>query len=294
MKILIVGNITIDEIGDRIRVGGTGYYGGKALAEYLNEEVYVATNIDENFRGLIKGVLESSGIRVIELGENATPVFVISGGKAVGFKGRSPRIKLQDLEHYTKIYRFDVIVLGPIMREIELQEIPVAASWSPKILSLDIQGVVRRVEDSSITLRWSKEIEEYLSYLDVVHGNLREFCFSNNLSEVLRTVREWSTSIKTVILVSLDEKGLYLIHRGEVLYIRPLHVNVVDEVGAGDILLTVTSYYMAKGLTPLAAALRGAAAAMLKVENAYREWFNAELIESYAKELEPHVEALSL
>ncbi|MCC6055921.1 MAG: PfkB family carbohydrate kinase [Desulfurococcaceae archaeon] len=294
MKILIVGNVTVDEVGDRVRVGGTGYYGGRALAEYLGEEVYVATHIDEGLRGLIRGVLETCGVRVIELSNSATPVFVIEGGKAVGFKGKSPRISLASLEPYANIYKFDVVILGPILQEVNLEELSIALSWSPKILSLDIQGVVREVEGTALRLRWRTGLEEAFKHLDVVHGNVREFCFSKDSNQVLRAVREWSSTGKTLFLVSLDEKGLYTVYRGEVFYTKPVHVKAVDEVGAGDILLATTSYYMAKGADPLTSALKGVAAAVLKVENAYRDWFTVEMIEQISRELMAQTEAVTL
>jgi fructose-1-phosphate kinase PfkB-like protein len=162
------------------------------------------------------------------------------------------------------------------------------------MLSLDIQGVVREVVGTSLRLRWSKELEKAFEHLDVVHGNIREFCFSEDREHVLKAVKEWSSTVRTLFLVSIDEKGLYTIHRGEVLHTKPPQVNIVDEVGAGDVLLAVASYYMAKGLDPLTSALRGMAAAVLKVENAYRDWFTVEMIEQISKELVAQTEVVPL
>ena len=294
LKTLIVGNITIDEIGDRIRVGGTGYYGGRALAEYLDAEVYVATNIGEAYKGLVKGVLETHGIKVIEIGYSSTPVFIIRDGKAVGFKGESPRISLSNLEPYARIYRFDVVVLGPILREIDLNEIDYILYWSPKVVALDIQGLVRSVADGELKLVWDYSIEEKLGKIDVVHGNVKEFCFSSDIKNVLSRARDWSSTTKTTYLISLDERGLYIVTNNEALYVRPPPISPVDEVGAGDILLSVTAYYIAKGFSTIESALRGMAAATLKIENAYREWFSKDTLESLAKELERFVEEVNI
>ncbi|MEL9940397.1 MAG: PfkB family carbohydrate kinase [Ignisphaera sp.] len=294
MKTLIVGNITIDEVGDRIRVGGTGYYGGRALAEYLDAEVYVATNIGEAYKGLVKSVLESHGIKVIEIGYSSTPVFVIRDGKAVSFKGESPRISLSNLEPYARIYRFDVVILGPIFREIDLNEIDQILSWGSKVVALDIQGLVRSVADGELKLVWDYSIEEKLRKIDIVHGNVKEFCFSDDIKNVLGKAREWSSTTKTIYLISLDERGLYIVANNEILYVRPPPTNPVDEVGAGDILLSVTAYYIAKGFNTIESVLRGVAAATLKIENAYREWFDRNSLESLAKELERFVEGVNI
>lgn len=294
MKTLFIGNITIDDVGDRYRVGGSGYYGGRALAEYLGVEVYVATHISNDFRGLIRGALDIYGIKIIELGANATPIFIISNGKAIGFKGASPLIDIETVKIYTKMYGFDILYLTPIMNEISEQHIVHAKEFNTKIIALDIQGFVREYYDNNIRCLWRWNSEEVLLNVDLVHGNIKEFCFSDIEKEIIKHVKDLSSVGKTSFLVSLDYKGLYLIHNSEVIYIPPLSVKTIDDVGAGDILLAVTGYFRAMDMDILESVVRGVIAAALKVENAYGEWFNKELLEIYSKELLESIKSIDI
>ncbi|MCS7111721.1 MAG: PfkB family carbohydrate kinase [Sulfolobales archaeon] len=285
MKALFIGNITMDDLGTQYRVGGSGYYGGRALAEYLGVEVYVATHVADDVRGLIRGVLDLYGIRVIELGVNGTPIFTISNGKAVGFRGLSPTIDIEAVRLYTRMHRFDAVYVTPIMKEILEHQIIQIREFNSKVTAIDIQGFVRECYDDSIRCLWKWNSEEALLTVDIVHGNIREFCFTNEETSIIKHIKDLSSAGGTSFLVSLDDRGLYLVHNNEALHIPSLSVKSVDDVGAGDILLAVTGYFRAMGMSMLESTTRGISAAALKTENAYREWFNKELLEMYSREL---------
>lgn len=293
MRALFIGNITIDDLGNQYRVGGSGYYGGRALSEYLGVEVYVATHIADDVQGLIRGVLDLYGIKVIELGSNGTPVFIISGGKAVGFRGISPIIDVEVVRMYTHVYRFDAVYITPIMKEILENQITLAREFNSKVTAMDIQGFVREIYDNSIRCLWKWSSEEVLLSIDIIHGNVREFCFTSEEMGVVRHIRDLSSTGKTLFLVSLDHRGLYFIYNNEVLYIPSLPVKSIDDVGAGDVLLAVTGYFRAMGMDVLESVVRGISAAALKTENAYREWFSRELLERYGRELLGFVRSLN-
>jgi len=292
MRAIFIGNITVDEVGERYRVGGSGYYGGRALA-YLGIDVYVATHIAEEYRGMIKGIANTFGINIIELSNNGTPIFVIERGKAVRFKGVSPKIMFRDIEVFLKSYNFNIILFTPIMNELDSDIIDIA-NYKKDVVSLDIQGFVRIYSDDSIKLQWRNDLFEIFPYIDIVHGNISEFCFYRDAKEILKTMKEFSMSINTAFLISNDDKGTYLVYRGEVLHIPPPTIEPVDDVGAGDILLAITSLYRAEGMDILSSTIRGVAAASLKVMNAYKEWFDRNLIDMYSKEIEDRVNPIEL
>ncbi len=292
MRAIFIGNVTIDEVGGRYRVGGSGYYGGRALT-YLNVDVYVVTHIAEEYRGMIKGVANTFGINVIELSNNGIPIFIIERGKAVRFRGISPKIMFRDIEVFLKSSKFNIILFTPIMNELNSDIIDVV-NYSKDVVSLDIQGFVRMNSDDSIKLQWRNNLFEIFPYMDIVHGNISEFCFHKNTKEILKTMKELSTSINTAFLISNDDKGTYLVYRGEVLHIPPPAIEPIDDVGAGDILLAITSLYRAEGMDILSSSIRGVAAASLKVMNAYREWFDRNLIDMYSREIEERVNPVEL
>jgi len=205
MRAIFIGNITVDEVGERYRVGGSGYYGGRALA-YLGIDVYVATHIAEEYRGMIKGIANTFGINIIELSNNGTPIFVIERGKAVRFKGVSPKIMFRDIEVFLKSYNFNIILFTPIMNELDSDIIDIA-NYKKDVVSLDIQGFVRIHSDDSIKLQWRNNLFEIVPYIDIVHGNISEFCFYRDAKEILKTMKEFSMSVTTAFLISNDDKG---------------------------------------------------------------------------------------
>ncbi|MCC6016791.1 MAG: PfkB family carbohydrate kinase [Desulfurococcaceae archaeon] len=287
MKALLVGNLTIDIIeGSVYRVGGTGFYGGRALAEGFGVKVYVLSNVDKSYRSLVTDTMSSYGIEVIDIESESMPLFIIVKGKAREFKGASPTIPINLVKDYIESLNPEIILLVPIMRELDIDAISIVRQHFKGVLSIDIQGFVRAVKNSMILCVWSEDLEKSLVLVDVVHGNISEFCFSDDEMFILRKVMNMSTTCNTLYLVSLDQRGTYAIHKGEIFYIPPLSITPLDDVGAGDILLAITSYYMAKGEDVLQATVKGVIAASLKVANAYTKWFNRNDIESrYAEHM---------
>ncbi|MEM4682068.1 MAG: PfkB family carbohydrate kinase [Ignisphaera sp.] len=289
--------MTLDKVGERLKVGGSGYYGGRALATYLDVETYVLTNVDENYRGLVLGLLNSYGIKVFEIKSNGMPIFIISSGKAIEFQGTSSEISKEIIESYLKVGGFSIVIIAPIMREIDIDSIYILEDFSRStinVVALDIQGFVRNVVDNRITCEWIEDLELILRYVDIVHGNIKEFCFAKEELMVVKNIKELSTTLDTAFLVSLDARGTYLVYSGEIFYIPSLSVNTVDDVGAGDVLLAVASYYRARNESILSSSVKGVIAASLKVENAYRDWFDRETIESIAQNHERMIKVVNI
>ncbi|MEM0490547.1 MAG: PfkB family carbohydrate kinase [Ignisphaera sp.] len=289
--------MTLDKVGERLKVGGSGYYGGRALATYLDVETYVLTNVDKNYRGLVLGLLNSYGIKVFEIKSNGMPIFIISSGKAVEFQGTSSKISKEIIESYLKVGGFSIVIIAPIMREIDIDSIYILEDFSRStinVVALDIQGFVRNVVDNRITCEWIEDLELILKYVDIVHGNIKEFCFAKEELMVVKNIKELSTTLDTAFLVSLDARGTYLVYSGEIFYIPSLSVNTVDDVGAGDVLLAVASYYRARNESILSSSVKGVIAASLKVENAYRDWFDRETIESIAQNHERMIKVVNI
>lgn len=294
MRALFIGNITLDVFDGKLRVGGPGFYGGRALSDNLCVETYVLSNVDEVHRGLILGIMNIYGIRILEIEAKEMPIFVIRGGKAVEFHGISHRISQQVVESYLRAYRFDIVILAPIMKELDIDVVGIARRYTNKVLSIDIQGFVRTLAGDNIVCSWVKVLEDALVYADVVHGNIAEFCFAISERDVIKRIVDLSSTCKTLFLVSLDYRGSYAIHQREVFYIPSLPVAVVDDVGAGDVLLATTSYFIARNESTIDASVKGVIAASLKVENAYKSWFDIETIEAVHREHVQKVQVIKL
>lgn len=289
---LIVGNLTMDELDSGVlTLGGPGYYGGRALAEFLGADVYLFTALSQELRNVAVSTLGSYGISIVSKIARGCPIFVIRGGKAVAFKGVSPKISANDLLAFLQRNPFNVVILSPVMREVEVTEGLSIIREIHAVKGMDLQGFVRFVRNGNLITEWRQQLVELMTNVDVVHGNLTEYCFSSELEKVLGAVRELSSCSKSLYLISLDERGLYIALQGDVIYVPPtLPSPPVSDVGAGDVLLAVTSYFMAKGKSPLEAALLGASAAIMKVCNAYGKWFDENSLLWLSRKLAEHID----
>lgn len=294
MRALLIGNMTIDVLDSGIRVGGSVFYGGRALAEYLGIETYALSHIDKEHRELMINTLSRYGIKIIELKAESVPMFIIKNGKAVKFQGLSQKIPMETIERLIKLLKFDIVMLVPIMGELDIKTIELLKNYTSSTISLDIQGLVRTKINNRIACQWDKMLESALIHTDLVHGNIAEYCFSNDENVVLKYFVELSSSCNTAFLISLDSNGTFLVFKGEAFHIPALTVKNVDDVGAGDILLAVTSYFKACGEPILQAAVKGVIAASLKVGNAYGVWFNNDMINSIYRSHIYNVKALNL
>lgn len=294
MKSLFVGNITLDILDNKIRVGGPGFYGGKTLSEYLNVDTYVLTYIDEKYKGLVLDVLSSYGIKILGIKSDKMPIFIIKDGKVLEFRGHSYKISNEVIENYVNTLRPDIMILSPIMREIDKSVVEVFNGYRGSVTSLDIQGFVRLLVNGKIGCEWSKELEYIFPYFNIIHGNILEFCFTKDEKAIVKYILDISKSCKTAFVISLDYRGTYSIYNSEIYYIPSLAVNVIDDVGAGDILLSVASYFRAMGLSVLEAIVRGVIAASLKVENTYKSWFDKETLNTLSQKHIKNVKVISI
>ncbi len=279
-RALFVGNITLDNLGTRIRVGGPGFYGGIALSEYLGVDVYVLTSVNDCYEPLIKSVLSTYGVKILPKKCEDVAVFRIEKGKVVAIESEGCKLEAYDVFSVIDIVKPDILFLTPVYSELGIDLAKEVTTKFRGITSIDIQGFVRR--ERELKCVWSDELTELITLARVVHGNVKEFCVGENVVDWLHRV---SRDSNAMIIASMDERGCYLAYRGEVYEIPTLAINPVDDVGAGDVLTAIASYYLYQGYSPLEAACRGVAAAALKVENAYSKWFDRESLDVLSREL---------
>jgi len=294
LRALFLGNITIDRIeGERVRVGGSGLYGGIALSEYLGAEVFVYTSIDEVYGSMIRSVLNSYGISVVGKRCSRPTVFIIRGGKAVDIDDCGCEICPEEALSVVQTIKPEIVLCTPVFQEISPQLVlELRRGFHNIVLSMDIQGFVRTKGSTGIECRWSTELEEALLEATFVHGNISEYCFAKSEREVVQRLRELSASASGVIVASLDDRGCYAALKGEVFRVPALRVKAVDEVGAGDVLTAVASYFIASGYDLLESVSRGVVAASLKTENPYGNWFDRESLDSLVRDVMKLIEVV--
>jgi len=287
MLALIIGSVTIDDIGNELRVGGSVYYGGKALRRFPGVEVHVLTPLDTTHKEFVVEIFEGEGINVHSIVCESIPVFVIRSGKALGLRAGGCPIGAEEVIELISDLRPDILILAPVFRELDfktavlgLDEVKVDGGIS----SVDIQGFVREVSNG-ITCVWDEGIYDVINRANLTHGNLREYCFSSDVAEVLQVLQLNIRSYNASVAVTRDSGYSYLISKYEVYEVPTLKVIAVDEVGAGDVLTAVATYHLALGDTPKDAFIKGSIAASLKVSRPYGDWFTLEEIDKYFNEL---------
>lgn len=285
MRALIVGSATIDDFGNTSRVGGSVYYGGKALTMLPNVEVHVLTPIDKLYGKVILGTFEVEGINVHSLECESLPVFTIRFGRASGLKSRGCVIDVKEVVNVVNHLNPEILILAPVFKELSVEHVSYLLSVvkkSVKVASVDIQGLVREIDNNGISCLWKEKIFEVVNKANLTHGNLREFCFTNNTATILRMLQaSIMKSSEASVAVTMDDKGLFLITRDGSYEVPALKVDAVDEVGAGDVFTAVSTYYLALSDAPLTASIKGSIAAALKVSKPYGRWFTEDEINSY-------------
>ncbi|MGC8974611.1 MAG: PfkB family carbohydrate kinase [Thermoprotei archaeon] len=281
MKALIIGSTTLDLLGSTTRIGGTTYYGGLTLSKYLGDETYVLTTVDDNVSSYFYETFSSLGISIQAVRCSKVPHFIIKHGKAVEVLVSECRIPAKVTEELIKDIKPDIIFLAPVYREIDLGEyIDLLRSLrGVKVFkALDIQGLVRVSTGKGIECSWSNDLLDLISLVDLTHGNLREFCFSSDVDQVLKTLIKLEN---TAVTITTDSSYVYLLYGGRCFKTTPLKVASVDEVGAGDVFTASVAHHIAKRRDILYAVRAGVVAASLKVWRASDEWFTKEDLEHY-------------
>lgn len=283
MKCLIIGNLTLDKISETniLRIGGPGLYGGLALY-MLGCETHVVTSMNQKYRKMFRELDDK--IIIHEYSCDSIPLFIIKEGRAYGLETYGCRIEQDYIEDVIKSVKPDILLFSPVYNEIDISQLK-NYRGKFKAVSLDIQGLTRKLVNNQLRNIWDQKIFGIMDFFDIIHGNIREMCFASDIKEILRKLKMISFNTLTALQVSMDEKGLYLLYNGEILYFPPIKTNVHDDVGAGDILLAVTSYYLAIGYNIAKATQYGLAAVLLKISSKDSKWFNEEKIRDKMSEI---------
>lgn len=284
MKALVIGSTTIDVLEGTVRIGGSTYYAGLALSKYLGNETYVLTTTDDSVSSYFRGIFSDLGISMRAVRCDKVPRFVIRRGKAVEVLFSECRIPADTAGELIDVIKPDIIFLAPVYREIDVEEyvgLLKSLRGLTAFKALDIQGLVRISTSRGIECFWCEDLLDLMSLVDFTHGNLREFCFSSNVEEIIEALMKTGKLKNTAIAVTTDSSDVYLLSSGKCFKATPLKVIGLDEVGAGDVFTASVAHYAAEGRDILYAVRAGIVAASLKVWRASDTWFTKEDLERY-------------
>jgi sugar/nucleoside kinase (ribokinase family) len=182
-------------------------------------------------------------------------------------KALSGFMKLRPSDVPLELLDAKAILIGPVLREVDLELVEFVRRNSKAELFLDPQGLIRDVSaDGSVIHVEEEEVKEVMKLCDYVKPNEAEAEVITGL-EAEEAVKElWRLGAK-VSIVTLADRGS-LIYDGASLYRVPAYrVRAVDPTGAGDVYAGAFIYARLKGLSLLEAGLLASAAASIKVEH---------------------------
>ncbi|MHA1264302.1 MAG: carbohydrate kinase family protein [Candidatus Helarchaeota archaeon] len=133
-------------------------------------------------------------------------------------------------------FEADLIYLGPIAREISPQTIKAVKNKAKGIVALDIQGILRhRNKDGSLFFKSDLEIEESLSYIDILkldRGEAEIVTGASKLRDILTYLSHLGVRIA---LITKSRRGSALFYEGKIVKMPALLLRqFYDATGAGD------------------------------------------------------------
>lgn len=268
--ICCIGHITLDKVvtseSEVYMPGGTSFYFAHSLY-----------NIDHNFL-LVTALAKDQVSFVEDLRHRGIHIKLLPSAYTVYFENIYPAnqdIRIQrvwqkadpflkeDLEDVNaKIFHLGSLLADDFSLEL-------IKSLSEKgIVSLDVQGMLREVEDTHvIAIDWTEKIQA-LQYIDILKANESEMevlTGTEDIAEGARILASWG--VKEVI-ITLGSMGSVILANNS-FHLVPAFVpmKVVDATGCGDTYMAGYLYKRSMGASFQDAGEFGAAMATLNIEN---------------------------
>jgi len=264
MKFLVIGNFTKDTIRTKKReivtFGGTASY-ASINAKKLGCDTYVLSRGNHELDDWIRS-LTDQGIKVeLEKGENISHfVNDYSGTEQKQFwLSDAGKIDFKDFG------KMDIIHIGPIFNEITLDCVKKARK-NAKLLSLDVQGLVRSSKKEKVVMKFWNERAEFLKYVDLVKVNRLESKFVSKKTSYEEVCKELIGLGPKVVELTLRENGSIIMEK-EIYRIPVYQTSVIDRTGSGDVFSSAFAIRYFETKNALESGLFATAAASFVVED---------------------------
>ena len=264
MKFLVIGNLTKDLIktgqNEKIAFGGSSSY-SSITAKRLGCQSFVLSRGNEEFKDWID-FLEKEEIKVELQKSKKITSFV---NEYTEF-GRTQKI-LSDAGkiEFKNLGEMDAIHIGPVFNEITLECVKKARK-NCKLLSLDVQGFVRKSVKGGVEKKFWKEREKFLKYVDLLKVSADEITSVSDELNYEDVCKELVNLGVKVVELTFGEKGSIVF--GEKLHKIPVYkTNVIDKTGSGDVYATAFAIRYFETKDELNSGLFASAAASFVVED---------------------------
>ena len=270
-KICCVGHITHDKIITPQRTqhlnGGTAFYFAHAIARLPAPRFSLVTSVGADDHAVIEQ-LRDLGIDVKLIPGSATVIFEnIYGSNS---DHRTQRVLAEADPFCTEDFadvKADIFHLGSLL----------ANDFSPDLIrhlstqglvSLDVQGFLRRVEDTSVLACDWYEKEACLKNVDILKVNEHEMHILTGETDVLTAARRLADWGIQEVVITVGHLGSFIYAEGKLIDIpaySPRHL--ADATGCGDTYMAGYLYRRAQGASYREAGCYAAAMSSLKLEH---------------------------
>ena len=285
----VLGHITkdiirVDDKVEREMPGGTVYYTSMALRS-LGLRVAAVTKVSRQDRDSLLHELEETGISVFCIESEETTVFEnIYAGESLDPRVQRVRsvaspflpVDLPEITaavfHVGPLTNMDVSV--DLLREISLRG---------DLVSLDVQGLLRKITHGEIREEDWQEKEKGLVYVDILKADEKEATILSGENDTEKAARRLSDFGPQEIVITCGSRGALIFAKGEFHRIPALHARIKkDPTGCGDTFVAGYVYQRLRSGDFIKAGRLAAFLASLKLEKfgAVRE-IRAEQIRPY-------------
>ena len=239
MDIVVCGNPTLDELvqNRRIRIspGGSALFASSA-ARYLGARVGILGNIGEDYPSSVLSWLRHHGLNLSLLKKTKGP----STRFRISYYRGSRRLWLASPGHpIESIWRGSQVQgvhMGPVFNEIS-QSLVRSLRKNSSFLSLDIQGLVRRVNRFGEVQVLRRNIDPVLKLCDLVKASVDEAGFQTSSGNHRQIMDRILAKGPKYAIVTLGSKGSLLGIRNYRRFLIPAFPvrGIKDPTGAGDV-----------------------------------------------------------
>ncbi|OYT31789.1 MAG: hypothetical protein B6U94_01820 [Thermofilum sp. ex4484_79] len=268
-----IGHIVMDTVEWKGKIkeniGGTVVYGA-LVASKLGVKPYIVSKVGKDFPTEYLDFLKNNGVLIDNIkfieGKPTTRFKLIydrQGNRKLKLISKCEDINLEDIP----CDKNSIYILGPVIGEVPIKAFDLLRDTSSYIAS-DIQGFIRKNSEKGIYLEPSDSALRVIRYSSVVHLEYEEAKVITREQKIERILQKILEIEHKVILLTMGEKGAYIINENEVYFVPAIKPEkVVDLTGTGDVFTTTFAIeYFKQGKVIEAAALSAAAASYLVEE----------------------------
>lgn len=270
-KICCVGHITHDKIitprhTDHLS-GGTAYYFAYGIARLPNPAFSLVTSVGEDDYKVINE-LRAIGTEVKLIPGSSTVIFENAYGENSDHRTQRVLAKAEpfQVEHLCDVHA-DIFHLGSLLAD-DFDPDLIRYLSTKGIVSLDVQGFLRRVENTQVLACDWKEKTACLKYVDILKVNEHEMHVLTGETEVLAAARRLNGWGVNEVVITEGSLGSFIYAEGKLVEIRAYPpLQLADATGCGDTYMTGYLYKRAHGTGYREAGCFAAAMSTLKLEH---------------------------